>query len=53
MLDAVGDVSLVDDVAGMFLRGDKKESKGFRGMLVVFLESKFSRIKYKCASFMV
>jgi len=33
MLDADGDGSVVDDVAGMFLGGDKKESGGLGGML--------------------
>jgi hypothetical protein len=33
MLDADGDGSVIDDVAGMFLGGDKKESGGIGGML--------------------
>jgi hypothetical protein len=33
MLDADGDGSVIDDVAGMFLSGDKKESGGLGGMI--------------------
>lgn len=33
VLDADGDGSVVDDVAGMFLGGDKKESGGIGGMI--------------------
>tara|TARA_R110002126_G_scaffold112105_1_gene250208 strand:- start:68555 stop:69193 length:639 start_codon:yes stop_codon:yes gene_type:complete len=33
MLDADGDGSVIDDVAGMFLGGDKKESGGLGGMI--------------------
>lgn len=33
MLDADGDGSVIDDVAGMFLGGDKKEAGGIGGML--------------------
>jgi hypothetical protein len=33
MLDADGDGSIIDDVAGMFLGGDKKKSEGLGGML--------------------
>jgi hypothetical protein len=33
LLDADGDGSIIDDVAGMFLGGDKKQSGGIGGML--------------------
>ncbi|SDR91270.1 protein of unknown function [Polaribacter sp. KT25b] len=33
MLDSDGDGSVIDDVAGMFLGGDKKETDGIGGML--------------------
>tara|TARA_R110001592_G_scaffold266_3_gene1477 strand:+ start:6975 stop:7613 length:639 start_codon:yes stop_codon:yes gene_type:complete len=33
MLDSDGDGSIIDDVAGMFLGGDKKQSDGIGGML--------------------